>query len=373
MSTGSLFTPVQLGRLSLKHRVVMAPLTRMRAPQPGNDPGQLAAEYYGQRASDGGLLITEATQVHPTGQGYPATPGLHSDDQVAGWRLVTDAVHDRGGLIVAQLWHVGRISHRSFQPDGIAPVAPSAVPAAGKTFTRTDGMVPFETPRALSLDEIDQLVAAYRAGAMNALAAGFDGVEIHGANGYLVQQFLHQETNLRTDGYGGSVPNRARFALEVADAASDVFGADRVGIRFSPLGKANDSGHHDEMAVYRYVVSMLSDRGLGYLHLIEPRGDGTGTDLSTHADEPTAAAVFRPYWPGKLITAGGFDKHSAEAVIDAGDADAVAFGRAFIANPDLPARLATGAELNAYDRSTFYQGSHVGYTDYPALTDACVA
>ena len=362
-----LFAPVQLGRLQLNYRVVMAPLTRMRAEQPRNVPGRLAAEYYGQRASAGGLIVSEATQIHPTGQGYPATPGLHTGEQVDGWRRVTDAVHSKGGLIVAQLWHVGRISNPAFQPGGAAPVAPSAIRAAGKGFLPSGETAPYETPRALEIEEIAHLVDAYRDGAKNAVAAGFDGVEVHGANGYLPHQFLQRATNRRADAYGGSVENRARFVIDIVDAVAEVAGADRVGLRLSPFGKANDSGHDDELPVFRHLVTELATRGLAYLHLIEPRADGVGGDAS-EAGAPTAAAAFRPYWPGSLIAAGGFTAETAEAVLAGGEADAVAFGRLFIANPDLPARLAIGAPLNPYDRSTFYLGDHRGYTDYPTFS-----
>jgi N-ethylmaleimide reductase len=361
-----LFAPVQLGRLQLNHRVVMAPLTRMRAEQPGNVPGRLAAEYYGQRASAGGLIVSEATQIHPTGQGYPATPGLHTAEQVDGWRRVTDAVHGEGGLIVAQLWHVGRISNPAFQPGGAAPVAPSAIRAAGRGFLPSGETAPYETPRALEIEEISRLVDAYRDGAKNALAAGFDGVEVHGANGYLPHQFLQRATNRRADAYGGSVENRARFVVDIVDAVAEVVGADRVGLRLSPFGKANDSGHDDELPVFRHLVIELATRGLAYLHLIEPRADGVGRDASD-AGAPTAAAAFRPYWPGPLIAAGGFTADTADDALASGEADAVAFGRLFIANPDLPARLAIGAPLNPYDRSTFYLGNHRGYTDYPTF------
>jgi len=361
-----LFAPVQLGRLQLNHRVVMAPLTRMRAEQPGNVPGRLAAEYYGQRASAGGLIVSEATQIHPTGQGYPATPGLHTGEQVDGWRRVTDAVHGEGGLIVAQLWHVGRISNPAFQPGGAVPVAPSAIRAAGNGFLPSGETAPYETPRALEIEEISRLVDAYRDGAKNALAAGFDGVEVHGANGYLPHQFLQRATNRRADAYGGSIENRARFVIDVVDAVAEVVGADRVGLRLSPFGKANDSGHDDELPVFRHLVIELATRGLAYLHLIEPRADGVGRDASD-AGAPTAAAAFRPYWPGPLIAAGGFTADTAEDALASGEADAVAFGRLFIANPDLPARLAIGAPLNPYNRSTFYLGDHRGYTDYPTF------
>ena len=358
--------PLTVGALALAHRVVMAPLTRMRATGGGSTaPRALNAEYYGQRASPGGLIVSEATQIAPEGQGYPDTPGLHAPEHVEGWRAVTDAVHAEGGLIVAQLWHVGRISHSSLQPGGALPVAPSAVAPAGRAmrpdFTPTD----FETPRALELDEIAGVVERYRAGARHAKDAGFDGVEIHGANGYLAQQFLESHTNRRTDAYGGSLENRARFLLEITDAAIDVFGADRVGVRLSPFGSANDSlGGADVLELYTHVLAELAARGIAFLHLIEPRG---------HRDGPaaggveSAAVLFRPLWPGVLTTAGGFTPATGAAIVADGHADAVAFGRLFIANPDLPERIRSGAALNPYDRSTFYGGDRAGYTDYPAL------
>lgn len=359
MST-TLFTPLSLGRYTLAHRVVMAPLTRMRASVPGNVPTALNAEYYRQRASDGGLIITEATQVTESGQGYPTTPGIHAAEQVAGWRRVVDAVHARGGLIFLQLWHVGRISHRSFQPGGAQPVAPSAVAPAGKAFTASWEFVDFETPRALDTGELAGIVDAFRQGARNALAAGFDGVEIHSANGYLLQQFLESRTNQRTDGYGGSIEARSRLLFEVVTAVTEVWGADRVGVRLSPFGNANDSGEPDPLPLYRHVITNLATFGLAYLHLVEARG----------TDEVTAGATLtvdalREFWPGPLIAAGGFTGASAEAAVRAGQVDAIAFGRLFIANPDLPQRLQAGAPLNPYDRKTFYGGGELGYTDYP--------
>ncbi|MTD44703.1 alkene reductase [Conexibacter sp. W3-3-2] len=364
----ALTDPFTAGALELAHRVVMAPLTRMRATGAGSTaPKPLNAEYYGQRSSPGGLLISEATQVAPDGQGYPDTPGIHEPEHVAGWRGVTDAVHEHGGLIVAQLWHVGRISHSSFQPGGGPPVAPSAVTPAGRALDASFQPVPFETPRALALDELPGVVERFRAGARNAQEAGFDGVEIHGANGYLLQQFLEPHTNLRDDAYGGSIANRARLLLEVVDAACAVLGSERVGVRLSPYGSANDSyaGTDGTLELYAHVLAELAARDIAYLHLIEPRG---------HADRPSpsgissVAALLRPQWPGTLIAAGGFTPTSAAEIVAAGDADAVAFGRAFIANPDLPERIARGAALNDHDRSTFYGGDHRGYTDYPTLT-----
>ncbi|WP_354701650.1 N-ethylmaleimide reductase [Paraconexibacter sp. AEG42_29] len=370
MSRPTLHDPLTAGALQLAHRVVMAPLTRMRATGSGSTaPKALNAEYYGQRASAGGLIVSEATQVAPEGQGYPDTPGIHEPEHVAGWRAVTDAVHAQGGLMVAQLWHVGRISHSSFQPGGGLPVAPSAVVPAGRALDATFSPVAFETPRALERDEIPGVVDRFRVAAGLALEAGFDGVEVHGANGYLIQQFLEPHSNQRTDDYGGTIANRARFLLEVVDAVAGVVGPDRVGVRLSPYNTANDgyAGTEGTLELYTHVLAELASRGLAYLHLVEPRG---------HRDEPSpsgidsAAALLRPLWPGTLIVAGGFTPASGGEIVARGDADAVAFGRTFIANPDLPERIRTGAELNPYDRSTFYGGDHRGYTDYPTLTEA---
>lgn len=362
MSQVNLLSPVQLGPYKLPNRIVMAPLTRNRAGV-GNVPGQLNAEYYAQRAS-AGLIITEAAQVSPQGLGYPSTPGIHSPEQVEGWRLVTDAVHQRGGKIFLQLWHVGRISHPSLQPDGALPVAPSAVAPEGMAATY-QGEQPYVTPRALETAEITGIIEQYRQGAANALAAGFDGVEIHGANGYLLDQFLHDDSNRRTDQYGGSIENRTRLLLEVTEAVVSVWGSQRVGVRLSPSGTFGSVYDSDLKALFTYVVSALNRFGLAYLHLVEPRVAGNET-----VDEPTSdlsTAYFRPIFQGTLIAAGGYDREQGNAVLASGDADLVAFGRLFISNPDLPQRFAANAQLNPYDRSTFYGGDEHGYTDYPAL------
>jgi N-ethylmaleimide reductase len=362
-----LFTPLQIGACHLAHRVVMAPLTRMRASRPGNAPTPMNAQYYGQRATRGGLIIAEASPVSATGHAGPATPGIYTDAQIAGWKLVTDAVHAKGGIIFLQLWHGGRISHSSLQPDGAAPVAPSAIAAAGSGLTATATIEPFQTPRALETSEIPGIVEAYAQAARNAIAAGFDGVEIHGANGYLLEQFLQSRCNHRTDAYGGSIENRARLMLEVARAAAAAIGASRVGIRLSPYGRANDSGEADPMPLYSHVVTELNKLGLAYLHLIEPRASGAGQREVDHQDVPSAAELFRPLWNGPLIAAGNFTAESAEAFVAAGHADAVAFGRYFISNPDLPERIRRRAAFTPYNRKTFYGGSAEGYTDYPAL------
>lgn len=367
MTEANLFSPLALGPYHLLHRVVMPPLTRMRAGQPGNVPGEAAAEYYGQRATAGGLIIAEGAQVSPAGQGMPATPGIHSPEQIAGWRKVVEAVHAKGGIIFLQLWHVGRISHSSLQPGGALPVAPSAVAAPGNAFTADFGRAPFETPRALEASEIPELIESYAMAARNAKAAGFDGVEIHGANGYLIEQFLHARTNLRTDACGGGIEARSRLALEVTDAVVAVWGADRVGIRLSPFGIANGSGEDDPMPLYTHLVTELAKRGLAYLHLIEPRASGAGQADVDHKDVPLASELFRPLWPGVLIAAGNYTHATALAALMGSHADAIAFGRQFIANPDLVERLRKGAELNPYNRATFYGGGAEGYTDYPAL------
>jgi N-ethylmaleimide reductase len=345
----------------------MAPLTRMRAEKPSLAPRPLNAEYYRQRATPGGLIIAEASPVIATGFGSAGVPGIYSKQQIAGWREVVDGVHAEGGLIFLQLWHVGRVSHSSFQPGGALPVAPSAVPISAdlKTGTADGKSVPYETPRALETGEIPGLVDAYRQGARYALDAGFDGVEIHGANGYLIEQFLQSRTNLRTDRYGGSIENRARFLIEVTRAVIDVWGADRVGVRLSPYGIANGSGEADPMPLYTHVVQSLDPLGLAYLHFIEPRSSGAGRAEVNHQNVPSAMTLFRPLWRGTLITAGGFTGDAAEAAVAAGHADAIAFGRTFISNPDLPRRLQRGFPLTPYNRATFYGGEAAGYTDYP--------
>jgi N-ethylmaleimide reductase len=368
MNFPSLFTPLQIGPYRLQHRVVMAPLTRMRADRSSFAQRPLNAEYYGQRATPGGLLIAEASPVMVTGRGNPGTPGIYSDAQIAGWCGVVDAVHAKGGLIFLQLWHVGRVSHSSFQPGNGLPVAPSAVAITGEgmlAMTADGKMVPYETPRALKTDEVNDVVAAFRQAAVNAKAAGFDGVEIHGANGYLLEQFLQSHTNLRDDRYGGSIENRARLLLEITQAAIGVWGGGRVGVRLSPYGVANGSGEADPMPLYTHVVKALDQLGLAYLHFIEPRSSGAGRAEVNWQNVPSAMVLFRPFWRGVLISAGGFNGETAEAAIAQGHADAIAFGRIFISNPDLPRRLQHGFPLTPYNRATFYGGEAAGYTDYP--------
>ena len=367
MNFPKLFSPLQIGPYQLKHRVVMAPLTRMRAERPSLAPRPLNAEYYGQRATLGGLIIAEATPVLVTGHGNPGVPGIYSETQIAGWRRVVDVVHARGGLIFLQLWHVGRVSHSSFQPGGALPVSCSAVPISPelKTMMADGKPASYETPRALETGEIAGIVEGFRQGARNALEAGFDGVEIHGANGYLIEQFLQSRTNLRTDRYGGSIENRTRLLLEIMQAVIGVWGANRVGVRLSPYGIANDSGEADPMPLYTHVVEQLNPLGLAYLHFIEPRSSGAGRAEVNWQGVPSAMVLYRPIWRGVLIAAGGFTGEMAEAAIAEGHADAVAFGRIFISNPDLPLRLREGFPLTPYNRATFYGGEEAGYTDYP--------
>jgi len=368
-----LMKPFNLGPFLFAHRVVMAPLTRMRAGRTDGVPSPLAPTYYGQRATAGGLIIAEATQISRQGQGYPQTPGIYTPEQVAGWRPVVRAVRDRGAVFFLQLWHVGRISHSSFH-DGALPVAPSAVAASGNAFTSDFQRVPYETPHALELNEIGRIVADYRRAAHNAKDAGFDGLEIHAANGYLLQQFLEDKTNRRADRYGGSVANRARLLFEVFDAISEIWPADRIGVRISPFSDVNgDIADSDPASLYAHVVGGLAARGVSYLHLIEARARAGVVEELNEAAPPSVAALLRPLFSGPLIVSGGFTPETAEAAIAEGKADLVAFGRAFIANPDLPKRIALGAPLNTPDRATFYGGSERGYTDYPVLEEVAAA
>jgi N-ethylmaleimide reductase len=365
-----LFQPLKLGPYTLPHRIAMAPLTRSRARSPGNVPTRLNACYYAQRAS-AALIISEATQVSMQGQGYAWTPGIHSREQVDGWRLVTEAVHKAGGLIFNQLWHVGRISHPMLQPDQMLPVAPSAIRSAGMAFVENENgqgeLVPFVMPRALQIEEMPYLVRQYWRGARNALAAGFDGVEIHSANGYLLEQFIDSSTNRRDDAYGGPVENRARLLMEVVETVIEVWGSDRVGVRLSPLSTFNDISDDDPETTFGHIVDKLNGYRLAYLHIVNPASAALeqGTEL-----EPRAMRMIdlvRETWRGSLMIAGGFDRDSAEAWLEQGKADLIAFGRRFIANPDLPERLRLRAPLNPDDPTTYYGGGAKGYTDYPTL------
>lgn len=361
-NTSPLFTPFTLAGSELPHRIVMAPMTRNRAGA-GNVPTPLIAEHYAQRAS-AALIVTEATQISPQGVGYPGTPGIHSDEQVEGWRLVTRAVHDAGGRIFVQLWHVGRISHPSLQPGGALPVAPSAIAPRGDAMTLT-GPQPFLTPRALEEAEIAEIVRQYARAAERARDAGFDGVEIHAANGYLIEQFLTDGSNQRTDRYGGSVENRARFLLEVTSAVTAAWSPAHVGVRLSPRNTFNDIRDSDRPATFRYAVDALEGFRLAYLHLVDPVGPGAADD-----SVPRLAPELRRRFSGPLIINGGFTLERAAAAIEQGEADLVAFGVPFLANPDLPARLRLGAALNTPVRATFYGGDARGYTDYPTLEQA---
>lgn len=360
-----LFQRIQVGTIpELWHRIVMAPLTRMRSEQPGDVPGSLAVEYYRQRASEGGLIITEATTVAITGRGYLGAPGIYSDEQVTGWENVTDAVHARGGRIVLQLWHVGRASHVDMT-EGEAPVGPSSpleAPYKGQAFTK-NGWVPASPNRALKTDEISGIVAEFRQAAVRAKSAGFDGVEVHGANGYLLDQFLQDSSNKRTDSYGGTVENRARLLLEVAAAVISVWTLGRVGVRLGPSSHFNGMSDSNPEHTFDYAADELRKLGIAYLHLIEPRIDGN-IEIDGNLP-PVAAARLKKIFKGTLIAAGGFEPDTAEEIIEKGDADVVAFGRHFISNPDLPRRVKLGQRLSPHDRQTFYGGDAHGYTDYP--------
>ena len=365
-----LFEPVRVGRYELPHRFVMAPLTRSRARQPGNVPSSLNACYYAQRAS-AGLIISEATQVSLQGQGYAWTPGIHSLEQIEGWRLVTSEVHKANALIFLQLWHVGRISHPSLQPDGMLPVAPSAVKPAGTAFIENEQgeaeLVPFVTPRALQIEEMPYIVQQYARGSRNALKAGFDGVEIHAANGYLLDQFINSRTNRRTDQYGGSIENRARLLMEVVEAVSTVWGSDRVGVRLSPMGTFNDMGDDNPEATFGQIAEQLNAYQLAYLHIVNPALAAVEKGIEPEPSAQRMLDLIRDNYRGTLILAGGFDRNTAERWLKQGRADLIAFGRKFLANPDLPKRFRQNAKLNADDPSTYYGGGTKGYTDYSTL------
>ncbi|WP_024328788.1 alkene reductase [Thioalkalivibrio sp. ALR17-21] len=362
----ALFRPYVLGPLELPNRVLMSPLTRSRAGQPGDVPTDLNAEYYAQRA-DAGLIISEATQVSPQGKGYAFTPGIHSPEQVDGWRKVTEAVHGGGGRIQAQLWHVGRISRPELQPDGQKPVAPSAIqPEGAYTFISAEsGMVEVLEPRALELDELPGIVEQYRQGAQNAKAAGFDGVQIHAANGYLLDQFIRSGSNHRTDAYGGSVENRIRLPLEVVRAVIEIWGAERVGIRVSPTGSFNGMHDDDPLATYSAFAEALDATGIAYIEVVEDSFQGNHESGRPESIIDAIRARFSHTYIGN----GAYTAEEARQRIDAGRCDLVTFGRPFIANPDLPERFRQGAPLNEWDEATFYGGDEHGYTDYPALSD----
>lgn len=351
MST--LFDRISIGDLVLPNRIVMAPLTRNRTRGPGRAPNELMRDYYAQRAS-AGMILTEATSVTPMGVGYPHTPGIWSEEQITGWRSVTDAVHAAGGRILLQLWHVGRISHPVYH-DGALPVAPSAIAPKGRvSLLRPES--PYVTPRALETGELAGIVQVFRQGALNAQVAGFDGVEIHGANGYLLDQFLQDSTNKRTDRYGGPIENRARLLLEVTDAVVAVWGPGRVGVHLAPRADSHDMGDSDLPATFDYVARQLGERRIAFLCSRES------------LKEPRLGPALKRAFGGVYIANEGFTKETAQQVIANGEADAVAFGKLFIANPDLPRRLASNAPLNEWRADTFYIGGAEGYTDYPALS-----
>ncbi|VIO71182.1 alkene reductase [Bradyrhizobium ivorense] len=354
-----LLEPYKLGALTLPNRLVMAPLTRNRAEPGSFVPSPLAVDYYGQRAS-AGLLVTEASQVSQQGQGYQDTPGIYSKEQVAGWRKVTDRVHERGGRIFIQLWHVGRISHTSLQPGGGKPVAPSAIRAKGKTFVNGT-FTEISEPRALELSEIPGIIDDFKRGTANALAAGFDGVEIHGANGYLLDQFARDGANQRTDAYGGSIENRARLMLEVSQAVATEAGAERTGIRISPVTPANDITDSNPQPLFDHIVDQLNALKLTYIHVIEGATGGP-RDIA-----PFDYASLRKRFKQAYVANNGYDFALAEKVLEQGAADLIAFGKPFISNPDLVERLKAGAPLNEWDKATFYGGDAKGYTDYPTL------
>ncbi|QHT66304.1 alkene reductase [Rhodocytophaga rosea] len=361
MTTPALLTPYTLGSYQLKNRLVMAPMTRSRAGK-GNVPTDLTVEYYTQRAS-AGLIITEGSQVSPQGVGYANTPGIYSAEQVEGWKQVTTAIHNKGGRVFLQLWHVGRVSH-SLYHNGELPVAPSAIAIPGQVYT-AEGLKEYETPRALETTEVKDLVEQFRQGAINAKAAGFDGVEIHGANGYIIEQFIADGSNQRTDEYGGSIENRARLALEIVEAVVGVWGEGKVGIRFSPSNYYNGISNSDPGSIYDYLLNELNRFPLAYVHLMEPLAS---LEKFPHYIKEVAAR-YRKIYKGTIISNGGYTFEKGEQTISEGTVDLVAYGSLFLANPDLPKRFELQAALNTPDRATFYGGTEKGYTDYPFLEE----
>jgi N-ethylmaleimide reductase len=353
-----LFSPIKIGKYDLKNRIFMAPMTRCRSVQ-DNVANDMMADYYAQRAS-AGLIITEATQISRLGIGYPYTPGIYTADQVQGWNKVTKAVHDKGGTIFLQLWHVGRISHPEYHY-GELPVAPSAIKPAGKIYTYA-GMKEFVTPHALTLDEIKDVVKEYIEGAKKAIDAGFDGVEIHGANGYLIDQFLRDGTNHRNDSYGGSIENRAQFLFEIIEGITSAIGSDKTGVRLSPSGTFNDMKDSDPKKHFSYICEKLNGFNLAYLHIV----DALEGDIR-HGANVVELSLLREAYKGVLIANGGYDKERGNEAIKNGQADAIAYASLFLANPDLPERFTTNAALNAPNPDTFYTQDEIGYLDYPTL------
>jgi N-ethylmaleimide reductase len=362
MSKDSLFTPLQLGAIQLPNRIIMAPLTRMRAGA-GNVPTVLNANYYAQRAS-AGLIISEGTAISPDAHGYPNAPGIYTAEQIAGWRVVTDSVHARGGRILMQIGHNGRNSHSSLRPDGSAPVAPSAIPPNLPALTKEFQQVKAEIPRSLDTAEIPVIVDTFRQAALNAIEAGFDGVELQAANSHLIEQFLEDGTNTRTDSYGGSEENRSRFLLDIVTEVSAAIGADRLGVRLSPFGQYGGIHDSNPRQLFGFVIEALSKRRIAYLHLIEARGSEMGLTDELHENAVNNAVLFRPRFDGPLLSAAAYTPGSAALAVEQKSADAVAFGRLFIANPDLVERIKGNHPLNPFDRSTFYGGAEHGYTDY---------
>jgi N-ethylmaleimide reductase len=370
MNHTSLFSPLQVGAIQLRNRIIMAPLTRMRAGA-GSVPTQLNTEYYTQRAT-AGLIIAEGTAVSQQGQGYPNAPGIYTSEQIAGWRKVTEAVHARGGKIFLQIAHNGRNSHSSFMPDGGPPFAPSEVPPNLPGFTSDFRQVPIEIPRALQTNEISAIVESFGQAARNAMSAGFDGVELQGSNSHLIDQFLEDGTNTRTDQYGGSITNRLRFLMEIVELVSVSIGSERLGVRLSPFGQYGGIHDSNPLLLFRSTIEALSPKRLAYLHLIEGRGSEVGLTDELHKDALNNARLFRGSFNGPLISAAAYTPESAAQTVKDGQADAVAFGRLYIANPDLVERIRMELDLNAYDRSTFYGGGEVGYTDYKTYSPAHV-
>jgi N-ethylmaleimide reductase len=365
MSVNTLFSPLRLGAIELPHRIIMAPLTRMRADGHGAQ-GPLNAEYYAQRAS-AALIITEATAISARGRGLPHMPEAHTEAQMEGWVRVVSAVHAGGGRIVLQLVHNGRSSHSAYMADKSLPVGPSAIAISGKVYMPDFSFADYETPRALEIDELPAIVEEFRQAAVRGMEAGFDGIELHAANGYLLNQFLEDGSNLRTDTYGGSFENRCRLLLEVVSAVRNSIGAEHLGVRLSPLGTASGMHDNDPIALYTFVISALSKLGIAYLHMIEARASGLGRTDVLKLDAPNNAALFSHLFNGPVISAGGYTPETAASAITLGHAHAIAFGRLFISNPDLVERIRTHAPLNSYHRTTFYGGGAHGYTDYPVL------